>query len=207
MDEPNPGYAKAKKTLKSTALFLTIWFAIVIAVSVTLLFFLQFSAIVGIFLCAGYIYTLYQKNYTIKQVGFWIHAVFSGCCGTIAAIILILFFLVFNVAYQSVKQTTSKSSSVTVQNTTTAISTIIILFVVFLVFYALMSIVSVVVYWKHCKAAKKLKNFSRRISRYQPDQGRVATQEPYHQMSEPTYDQNYQRQDGYVGTPDDNSRF
>ena len=140
---------KLLKTIKKTQIFLTVWFAIVLVGSIVGLAFGNLAGIATLLLCIFYIFTLFQKDETMKWIGFWIHLIFSTCGGLVAVLVIIMFSLM------AALYSTTPEASVD-PNSAKTVNTIVVVGIVLAVVYVVLSIVANFIYYRHCKAAKQL---------------------------------------------------
>eukprot|EP00835_Amoeboradix_gromovi_P005194 NODE_465_length_8145_cov_0.434999.p5 type:complete len:185 gc:universal NODE_465_length_8145_cov_0.434999:5934-6488(+) len=132
---------KANRKLKNTTTVLTIWFVLVILVSIGAMVGHQYLGIMPILLNLGYIYTLFQQDYRIKRIGLLIHMIFSGLVGIIGGFILVYMGLTYQ---QSAKDLDP------------IISVLITVFVFFMIVYSILTFVFIFEHQEHCKSAKLL---------------------------------------------------
>ena len=138
----NPEIEKLQKKLKGTTIFLSVWFAVVVISGIVVLAFGYNYAVIVMLFNLAYIYTLYQRDVTVKIIGFWVYVLISGV-GSIAAAIVFIVLQLMAAGYFDSRMNTPLSFDFIIE-------------LVLLVFYVIFVFVAMKWYRKHCKTSKTI---------------------------------------------------
>eukprot|EP00835_Amoeboradix_gromovi_P004012 NODE_290_length_11632_cov_0.441256.p6 type:complete len:174 gc:universal NODE_290_length_11632_cov_0.441256:676-1197(+) len=147
------------ETPKTTGLLLTIWFSVLIALSfVVMVYYDNFSPFFFLVLNAGYIYSIYQKELSIKKLAFWIHAIVSGAGGILVSALGMAFAWGAKNFYQIVKNNApvavpTSSGLSSVPQTASTMATIFLVIFVLYVLYVVFTIGAIIAFWHHCQSS------------------------------------------------------